>query len=83
MGDDIVTRLQNECCCDDDCQAVNDPCISMRAANEIERLRHYLEWWHHHAELLKCGCPSCRVIIGINETYLESVGYKGPGVTRV
>lgn len=39
MSDDIVTRLRNECQCSDDCQAVNDPCIPMRAADEIERLR--------------------------------------------
>lgn len=39
MSDDIVTQLQNECQCSDDCRAVNDPCISMRAADEIERLR--------------------------------------------
>lgn len=39
MTDDIVTRLQNECQCSDDCRAVNDPCIPMRAADEIELLR--------------------------------------------
>jgi len=39
VNDDIVTRLRNECQCSDDCRAENDPCISMRAADEIERLR--------------------------------------------
>lgn len=42
--DDIVTRLQNECQCSDDCRAVGDPCISMRAADEIERLRGAAKW---------------------------------------
>lgn len=39
VSDDIVTRLHNECQCTDDCRAVNDPCIPMQAADEIERLR--------------------------------------------
>ena len=39
MSDDIVRRLQNECQCSDDCRAVNDPCIPMQGASEIERLR--------------------------------------------
>lgn len=62
MADDIVTRLRNECQCSDDCRAVNDPCISMRAADEIERLREWKElayemrnkyWWFMRAKTLR------------------------------
>lgn len=43
MQNDIVTQLRRECQCTDDCRAVNDPCISMRGADEIERLRSMCE----------------------------------------
>lgn len=39
VSDDIVTTLRGECQCSDNCRDVGDPCISMRAADEIERLR--------------------------------------------
>ena len=39
VNDDIVTTLRGECQCSDNCRDVGDPCISMRAADEIERLR--------------------------------------------
>jgi len=43
VSDDIVIQLRNECQCSDDCRAANDPCISMRAADEIEELRARVE----------------------------------------
>lgn len=46
MADDIVNRLRNECQCSDDCRAVNDPCIPMHAADEIERLQEQVDIAH-------------------------------------
>ena len=43
VTDDIVTTLRNECQCSDDCRASNDPCIPMRAADGIERLRTHMD----------------------------------------
>ena len=64
MTDDIVTRLQNECQCSDDCKAENDPCIPMQAADEIERLRADVKRWRNWAEEFfytdpDCECPLC------------------------
>ena len=56
--DDIVTQLRNECQCTDDCRAVNDPCISMRGADEIERLRDERDDWLNAAAAYKMGWVS-------------------------
>ena len=58
--DDIVTQLRNECQCTDDCRAVNDPCISMRGADEIERLRGERDDWLNAAVAYKIGWVSRR-----------------------
>jgi len=43
MTSNIVNLLRNECQCSDDCRAVNDPCIPMRAADEIEQIGEQLK----------------------------------------
>lgn len=52
VTDDIVTRLRGECQCSDNCRDVGDPCISMRAADEIERLRADRDRWRSLANHL-------------------------------
>ena len=52
VTDDIVTRLRGECQCSDNCRDVGDPCISMRAADEIENLEADRDRWRSLANHL-------------------------------
>ena len=76
MSDDIVTRLRGSfsCFCFYNKQhGLDRDCLDCEAAETIEILRYDCKWLLHHAELLECGCGTCKSILKMQKGYIDIV----------